>query len=116
PAADFAVRLAARRLPRLEGQQEPLPQRTVSARLERVEHPAGHLLARDRVGRDDDVPVDAMTGPRLVVGAGAGGGEAAHVQSTKLPSLDMLVTRSDLLEHARRRVPGTQEIQPEMHE
>ena len=115
-ARDFAVRLAAGGLAGLEREQEPLPQRKLRTLLERGEHRVRDARTGHHVGRDDHVPLDAMAGPRLVVASGARRGEARHVQAPELPALDELVARRDLLQHARRRVPGAQQIQAEMAE
>jgi hypothetical protein len=114
PAGDFAVRLAAGRLPRLERPQQPLPEREVGASLEGGEHRVGDLGTHDRVRRHHHVAVDAMARPRLVPGARSRGREPAHVQTSELPALDELVIRRDLFEDQRRRAAGAQQIQTEM--
>src|SRR5436309_254659 len=90
--------------------------REAGALLERFEHRVGDLCAHDGIGRDDHVAIDAVARPRPVARARPGGGETGHVQAPELPALDELVTRRDLLQHARRRVPGAQEVQSEVTE
>src|SRR5207245_7004322 len=57
-----------------------------------------------------------MTRPGPVAGARAPGAEAAHVETAELPALDELVARRDLVQDARCRMTGAQEIQTEMTE
>src|SRR5207249_3794712 len=116
PAGGLAVGLAAGRLPGLDRSQEALPQRKIGAALERVEHRVGDLGADDGVGGHDHVAVDAMTRPRPVPRAGSRHTQAGDVETAKLPALDVLVARGDLVENARRRIAVAQEIQTEMTE
>jgi hypothetical protein len=57
-----------------------------------------------------------MAGPRLVARARPGRREAGDVHAAELPALDERIARGDLLEHARRRIAGAQQIQAEMTE
>src|SRR5262249_46776836 len=116
PAGCLAVRLTSGRLARLERPQQPLPQRKVAALPKGLEHRVGDLRADDGVRRDDDVPVGAMSGPRPVARARSCRREPCCVETSELAPLDELVAGRDLVQHARRRVAGAQQIETEMTE
>jgi len=66
-AGSLAVRLAPRRLARLESAEEALPEGKLGVLLKGLEHRVCHPGIRHHIRRHDDVPGEAVAGPGLVL-------------------------------------------------